>query len=206
MRDDASGSWLARHSADDSLVNLAGDYDYLTDGYYVSQEAEVSGEPVHPTCEEVLDAYIAPLFLERARGNGLPIPEYYLTNDWFEPPVLIDTVNPFMNRQRIVRSPRQQEKAARSLTRNYTYAICCQELLPGARVRHFQAVLGWSGAVRFRPLAAAVWGVFRIPIARVRVIEQGGRDPQLSGLWPLPWRRLGERERRYVEGVVQWLP
>lgn len=206
MRSEPPEPGYARLPSQGCLVNLAGDYDYLTHGYYVSQELELSGEQIHPTCAEVFDAYVTPLFLEKARRAGLDTPEYYLTNDWFEPPVLIDTMNPFMNRQRIVRSPAQQESAARSLTRNYTYAICCQELSDGARVRHFQAVIGWSAQPHYRNLARSVWEVFRIPIARVRVLEMEAGRILLSGMWPLRWRDVGKRERAHLERELEWLP
>ena len=91
------------------------------------------GDNVHPTCKEVLDSYIVPLFLEKARLSGLLVPEFYITNDYFEPPVIVDTINPFMERQSIVLKAGHQERVSKSLTRNYTYAICCQELPPGHR-------------------------------------------------------------------------
>lgn len=194
----------AFHQADACFVNLAGDYDYLTNGYYLSQELEIAGRPVHPTTEEVLDAYVTPLFLEKARMAGLPILEYYITNGYFEAPVLIDTMNPFMNRQKVVRSQEQQEKAARSLTRNYTYAICCQELPEGTRIRHFRAILGQTSRKAYREAARAVWEIFRIPIARVRVVERDGAEPILSGLWPLPWGTLSAKERGRLEETLTW--
>jgi len=50
------------------FVNLAADYRCLTPGYYTSQNLEAAAKPVHPTCEEILDGYIVPLFLEKARA------------------------------------------------------------------------------------------------------------------------------------------
>jgi hypothetical protein len=64
-------AYLAR---DACFVNLAGDYRYMTSGYYISQDLEAAAKPVHPTCKEMLDGYIVPLFLERAKSAGLKIP------------------------------------------------------------------------------------------------------------------------------------
>ncbi len=185
-------------------VNISGDYDYLTGGYYLSQELEQAGEPVHPTCREVLDAYITPLMIERARTAGLDTLPYYITNSYFEPPVLIDTLNPFMNRQRVVRSSAQQERVARSLTRNHTYAICCQELDSVEQLRHIRTFLGWTRVPAFRPVAAAVWEIFGIPIARVRVAVRAGVPPVLTGIWPLPWQVLTAAERDRLAGALVW--
>ncbi len=185
-------------------INLAGDYDYLTNGYYLSQELELAGEPVRPTCREILDAYITPLMIEKASAAGLDVLPYYITNSYFEPPVLIDTLNPFMNRQRVVRSPAQQEKAARSLTRNFTYAICCQELTDDLRLRHIRTFLGWTRHTPYLPVARSIWEIFGIPIAKVRVAESGSRPPVLTGIWPLPWCDLTGPEREKLEGALSW--
>lgn len=195
---------FARLERESCLVNLAGDYRYLTVGYYLSQDLEVEGQTAHPTCQEALDGYVVPLFLEKARLAGQPTSRYYITNGYFEPPVLVDTLNPFMSRQSVVLKGGHQERVAKSMTRNFTYAICCQELPEGARIRYFRALLGWSPSPRYRALAAAVWEVFRIPLAVVRVIAAPDGALRLSGLRPLPFDRLTERERAHVEEVVTW--
>jgi hypothetical protein len=200
-----SMQWIAYLDDAACYVNLRGDYRYMTSGYYTSQDWEAVDKPVHPTCKEILDAYIVPLFLERARLAGVKIPAYYITNDFFEPPVIVDSINPFMSRQSIVLRSGHQERVSKSLTRNFTYAICCQELPVGARIGHFRAVLGWSVRRRYRPLAAAIWEIFRVPLARVRVIMLANQEVLLSGLRPLPCERLSVRERDYVQKRVTWL-
>ncbi|MBI4539685.1 MAG: RimK-like ATPgrasp N-terminal domain-containing protein [Gemmatimonadetes bacterium] len=195
---------IAYHEPSGCYLNLAGDYDYLTTGYYFSQQAEADGMRVHPTCKEILDAYVTPLFLEKARLAGLAVPEYYVTNDYFEPPVVIDPINPFMSRHAVVRKPSQQQRMARSLTRNFTYAMCCQELPDGARVGWFRCVLGRSASPRYRELAAALWNLFRIPIARVRVIVPPAGIPLPSAVYPLSHQRLHRRELALIHREVQW--
>lgn len=187
-----------------SSVNLSGDYGYLTSGYYQSLDLETGGKVCHPTCKEALDAYVAPLFLEKAKLAGLPVPSYYVTNEYFDPPVVVDTLNPFKERESVVLKEAHRDRVTASMTRNYTYAICCQELLPGSRVRKFRAILGWSRSRRYRHLAEAVWRVFHIPLAVVRVIDLPSSKVLLSGLGPLPFRSLTRAELGRVNKVVQW--
>jgi hypothetical protein len=195
---------IAYLKGESCLVNLAGDYRYLSTGYYSSQDLECEGITVRPTCKEVMDGYIVPLFLEKAKLAGLSVPAYYVTNDYFEPPVVVDSVNPFMTRHSVVRKAGHQDRVAKSLTRNYTYAICCQVLPPEARVGEFRAVLGWSASSRYRNLAASVWEVFRIPLALVRIIIDGEGNPLFSALHPLPLSQLNSRELGHLKGLVQW--
>jgi hypothetical protein len=185
-------------------VNLLGDYGYMSSGYYTSQDLEAMDKPVRPTCKEILDGYIVPLFLEKARLAGLKIPSYYISNDFFEPPVVVDSINPFMSRQSLVLKAGHQERISKSLTRNFTYAICCQELPAGARIAHFRAVLGWSVWRRYRALAAAIWAIFHIPLAVVRIMVLASQEALLSGLQPLPFERLSLRELNYMQKRVTW--
>ena len=196
--------YVAYHPEGDFLVNLAGDYNYIEAAYYISQDLETGGHTVHPTCREMLDAYVPPLFLEKARLAGLPVPNYYVTNDIFEPPVIVDTINPFMYRQMVVLKRGMQRRVAKSLTRNFTYAICCQDLPERARVGYFRAVMGECGAGRYRELARKFWETFRLPLAEVRVILAPGGEILLSGVDPLPYKALTARERARLNRMVQW--
>ena len=187
-----------------ALVNCAGNYDYLSSAYYVSQDYE-DDRSIRPTCQEMLDAYVPPLFLEKAKAAGLPVPEWYISNGYFEPPVIADPVNPFTLRGKIVWKDGRAKSIARSLTRNFTYSICCQELPVGSKVRYFRTLLGWTATAAYRDLAEAVWNVFNIPLARIRVIHPVDGQPLLSDISPLPFETLSARECARVEEHVTWL-
>jgi hypothetical protein len=185
-------------------INLAGDYDYLEYAYYVSQDYGNDGMEIHPDCREMLDAYVPPLFLEKARLAGLSVPEYYISNGYFEPPVIIDPINPFMIKSRIVLKSGREQSIARSMTRNYTYAICCQELPSRARIARFRSVLGWSIAEKYHDISRSIWEIFRIPLATVRVIIGADGTVLLSDISQLPYNKLNSRELAYLERNIQW--
>jgi hypothetical protein len=144
---DTSSKYFAYLDDEGCYVNLLGDYGYMTSGSYASQDLETMDKPIYPTGKEILDAYIVPLFLEKAKLAALTISSDYVTNDYFEPPVIVDSINPFMSRQSLVLKTGHQEGVSKSMTRDFTYAICCQELPIGARMGRFRMVLGGaSGA------------------------------------------------------------
>jgi len=185
-------------------VNLAGSYDYLSEPYYVSQDYEHGGKPIRPTGKEMLDAYVPPLFLEKAGLAGLSIPEYFISNGFFEPPVIVDPVNPFTLKGRVVLKPGRAKNIGRSLTRNFTYAICCQVLPAGSRVAYFRSVLGWCAPAAYRELAGLIWAKFNIPAAKVRVIRLKNGRSLLSDIAPLPFETLTAREGRFIEERIRW--
>ena len=169
---------MAFDSEAECWVNLAGSYDYLELPYYVSQDYENEQRPVRPTCKEMLDAYVTPLFLEKAKLHGLPIPEYYISNGYFEPPVVVDPINPFMTKARTVLSPGRQESTARSMTRNFTYAICCQDIPAGAKVTHFRAPSWIPGPESWPGDGRADLGYLSYP-AGESTGDGAGRRPQI---------------------------
>jgi hypothetical protein len=116
----------------------------------------------------------------------------------------VDSMNPFMSPSSIVLKPNSQERVSRSLTRNNTYAICCQVLPPGSRVGQFRARLGSTRNERFRPLAPGIWEVFHIPLASVRIIVLETGEIQLSALRPLEFSGLTSRERSYLNQEITW--
>ncbi len=196
--------FVARLADSGTLVNLAGNYDYLSRGYYLSQDYENGGRRIRPTCKEMLDAYVPPLFLEKARLAGVPVPEYYISNGHFEPPVIVDPINPFTLKGRMVLKSGKAESIAKSLTRNFTYAVCCQEIPEGGKVMYFRSVLGWAVQPKFRPHSSLVWAVYGIPLARVRVIRTGSDEFLLSDISPLFMEDLGVRETDYLIERVTW--
>lgn len=201
----AEKNYLAYFEAEDCVVNLAGNYDYLELPYYISQDLEIEGKNIYPTNKEMLDAYVTPLFLEKAKLASLPVPEYYISNGYFEPPVILDPINPFMTRSRTVLKQGRHPTVVRSITRNHTYAICCQELPPDSTVKYFRAVLDWSVSAKFRPAAEMIWKIFHVPLARVRVIVQPNGNIMFSDISQLPFSKLNNREYDYLMEKVTWL-
>lgn len=200
----ARNRYIAYFPDGDYFVNLAGQYNYLETPYYISQDLESQGKEIHPNCKESLDAYIAPLFLEKARLAGLPVPSHYITNGFFEPPVIVDTINPFMQRTRFVRKAGRQVAVARSLTRNFTYAVCCQEIPPGAKVRYFRSVLGWCSSPGYRELSKDIWRTFKIPLARVRILVTPDDGILFSSIEPILLEKLNSRELTVLQGKISW--
>jgi len=197
--------YIAWYPEGDCYLNLSGNYKYLELPYYISQDFEKLSLKIFPTCEEMLDAYVTPIFLEKAKYHQLPIPDFYISNGYFEPPVIIDPVNPFMIRGRIVLKPGKEETIGKSMTRNHTYAICCQDIPPGGRIMHFRSVLGWCVSPQLREISSLIWQIFHIPLARIRLIRRADGTYLFSDLSPLALENLNHRERKHLEACVKWV-
>lgn len=186
------------------LANLAGDYTYLTDGYYRSLDLERTGAQVVPDTSACLDAYVVPIALAKAERAGLSVPRSQLVTDRFlAPPVMAYPVNPFSSRGELLPDAAAVEARRKGLTYTGKYAVHCQVLPHDFRIDVVRVVLGRTAVPEYEAFARAVWELFRVPLMRVRAIVV--RDAYLlSAIEPLPTRQLTADERRVLEEAGTW--
>jgi len=183
-----------------AFVNLAGDYRYLKQGYFESVDAEVRGIKVYPTPEEALNAYLVPICLERAKRNGIPVPEYTVTREEIRPPAIVYPINPFMSKYSVVQKSGSIKRIVKSMTRNYTYPICVQKL--DGTIREFSCILGQTTQPEFAELAKKIWDLFHLPLCRVRVIVN--TNVKLSAIEPLELQELKRAELKLLKKANAW--
>ncbi len=185
-----------------SFVELSGNYEYLTEGYYRCQDAELQGyDRVIPRCIDALDAYVVPVALEKAHLAGIPIPEWYLTNEYFPPPAVVYGVNPFTRKFAVVFTEEERDRAAKQLTWNYKYTICCQRITSEVEIIEFAMVDGRTARPDMAEMARRVHDVFHLPMGNIRVLKTGSVI-QLSALELLPTRTLGSQERQWLTALT----
>jgi hypothetical protein len=105
----------------------------------------------------------------------------------------------------VVLKPGREKAIAKSMTRNFTYAICCQKLDPNDEVVKFRSVLGWCTNPEFRHLSKFVLDIFHIPLATIRVIIEKNGAKLLSDISPLEFNDLRATEYEYLEGKISWV-
>jgi hypothetical protein len=181
---------------------LSGNYEYMTEGYFQCQDAELSGrEGVMPTCAEALDAYVVPISLEKAAKAGVPVPDWVLTNEYFPVPAVCYGVNPFSRRYLVVREEKEREAAAKQLSWNAKYTICCQRITPATEIVEFRTVCGRTEQTEFADWAERLFGIFRIPVATVRLLRNGRLE--FSAIEILPYKFLTPTERRWASEFAE---
>ncbi len=185
-----------------AFVNILGDYRYMSEGHYGSVEAEIAGVKVYPTIKESLDAYVVPLCMERAKAAGIKVPDYYISNGYFEPPAIVYPINPFMKKHSVVYKAGHVKRISKSMTRNYKYAICVQKISEDVAVREYKCVMGNTTCDELSTMAAQVWDLFHLPICSLRVIENG--EIMLSAIEPLPLHELGSKELKLLRKANEW--
>ncbi len=186
------------------VANLAGDYTYLTSGYYVSLDAELAGLKVLPTTAEALDAYVVPIAMTKASLAGIPVPEHLIVTDRFPPPpMLAYPVNPFSSKGELILDNETLEARRKGLTYTGKYAVLAQLLPSDQRIDVVRLVMGRATVPEYQTFGAKLFELFRLPLMRVRVIVTP-REYLLSAIEPLPFGELTDEERAQLEGLGRW--
>jgi hypothetical protein len=182
-------------SIKDFIVNVNNDYRYMKTGYYVSLHAEILGNPVIPSSENIIDASRTPILLLKASKAGIPTLPYLVTGSvkqitsTFAFPVVVFAVNPFSyDGFKIARNRSGLYRAVKSLGMNYKFPVCVQPFM--GEMISFKSIFGKCQLDEsFRRIAEKVYEVFKIPICKLHVQHIEG-DVYLCGHQPLKKEEL----------------
>lgn len=196
-----------RSSIKDFVLNLNNDYRYLKTGYYVSIHAEVLGNRVIPSSENIIDANRTPILLLKASKAGIPTLPYLVTDSVgrimseFDFPVVVFAVNPFSyGSYKTARNKSALYRAVKSLGMNYKFAVCVQPLR--GEIISFKSIFGKCEQDQtVKALSERAYDVFRIPICKLHV-QRVGQEAFLCGLQPLKREEIAPPDLKIVSEEI----
>jgi len=177
-------------SVKDFTLNINNDYRYLKTGYYVSLHAEILGNIVIPTSENIIDSNRNPLLLLRAAKAGIPTLPFLVTDSVKKIivelgfPVVVFAVNPFIYDGYKTASNRSAlYRAMKSLGMNYKFAVCAQPLR--GEMLSFKSIFGkCEQNEESRRISEKVYELFKIPLCKLHV-QKVEEKAYLCGLQPI---------------------
>ena len=184
---------------------IAESYFYKTEPYYTILSLEYEGKKVKPSSSSVLDAYVIPVCLERARAAGLPVCEWGISQAYVPLPALLYGLNYYATNAEyaIVRDNEAAKDLIRHITNNGKYPFCFQKFPEGADVFGCTAIFGKTvgagGAVA--SFASKIYELFGLPLIRMVFLEHNG-SYALSSLSPVRYSRLTEHERSVLSAYI----
>jgi hypothetical protein len=203
-----SPSTFLNSSIIEPTLNLNNDYRYLKTGYYVSLHAEVLGNKIIPTCENIIDASRTPLLLLRASRAGVPTLPAIVTDSVKKIvvelgfPTVIFAVNPFIydgyktacNRSALYR-------AMKSLGMNYKFAVCAQPLKGEMiTIKSFFGKCSNQNS-QTEAICRRVYEEFKIPICKLHV-QKTVEKTYLCGLQPVSKEELSGQDLKFISNEV----
>jgi hypothetical protein len=178
-------------SIKETTININFDYRYLKTGYYVSLHAEILGNTVIPSCENIIDSSRIPILLLRANRAKIPTLPFLVTDsakkiiDEVKFPTLVFAVNPFIHEGYLIAKNRSGlYRALKSLGMNYKFTVCAQPLIGNILTvkSFFGKCEGYDEQIG--AICAKVYELFKIPVCNIHV-QRTSEKAFLCGLEPL---------------------
>ena len=192
----------------EAVVNVNNDYRYLKTGYYVSLHAQVLGNRVIPSCENIIDSSRAPVLLLRASRSGIPTLPFLVTDSVkkitseFGFPVVIFAVNPFIHDGfKTATNKSALYRAMKSLGMNYKFAVCAQPLK--GDIVTFKSFFGkcQNQTPKTQNISQKVYNLFKLPLCKLHVQEADGKA-YLCGLQPVSKEELSGHDLQMISKGV----
>jgi len=193
------------------VLNLNNEYRYLKTGYYVSLHAEVLGNRVIPSCEDIIDSSRTPILLLRASRAGVPTLPSLVTDSVKKIiseigfPVVIFAVNPFIyDGYKTANNKSALYRVMKSLGMNYKFAVCAQPLKGDLfSIKTFFGKCQTQDP-QIKYISQKVYELFKIPVCKLHI--QKTRDKAyLCGLQPLSKDELSGQDLQMISREVSLL-
>lgn len=191
-------------------LNVNNDYRYLKTGYYVSLHAEVLGNKVIPSCENIIDSSRTPILLLRAARAGVPTLPFIVTDSVKKTisqlgfPIVVFAVNPFIyDGYKTANNKSALYRAMKSLGMNYKFAVCVQPLK--GELTTFKSFFGkCTQDAETQKISKQVYDAFKIPVCKLHVQKADGKA-YLCGLQPVSKKELCRQDLKMISREVSLL-
>jgi len=189
-------------------LNLNNEYRYMKTGYYVSMHAEILGNKVIPSCENIIDSSRTPILLLRATKTGIPTLPFLVTDSVKKIeteigyPTILFAVNPFIfDGYKIAHNKSSLYRAMKSLGMNYKFAVCAQPLK--GELRTIKTFFGKTSNQenQIQEIAQKVYETFKIPLCNLH-IQKTVDKAYLCGLQPVVKEELSEQDLQKISREV----
>jgi hypothetical protein len=177
---------------------ISEDYSYKSEPYYTIIQHELEDKPVRPSSRAVLDAYVVPCCLERAKRAGIPVCEWGISQVYVPLPALLYGLNYFATSADffVVDDSEQAKEVIKHITNKGKYPFCFQNLGENATVHTCTAIFGKTvqSCSEIAASAEMIYDLFSIPLVQM-VFVKTGTTFALSSLSPVRYTHLAENER-----------
>ena len=190
---------------DGILHVISEDYSYKTEPYYTILSYELAGKNVRPASSAVLDAYVVPMCLERAKLAGIPVAEWGISQGYVPLPSIIYGLNYFATSADffVVQDDARAKEVIAHVTNKGKYPFCYQKIPPDATVHSCVSIFGKTAdsCAAIAGLAERIYQLFSLPLTTM-VFVRTGDEYLLSSLSPTKYSRISGDERALLTAYL----
>jgi hypothetical protein len=177
---------------------ISEDYSYKSEPYYTILNYELGGKEVRPSTCAVLDAYVVPMCLERARLGGIPVCDWEISQGYVPLPAIIYGLNYFATSAdfAVVRDGEKAKEVTAHVTNKGKYPFCYQKIPMDATIHSCVGIFGrtMDSCSAIVGLSRKIYETFAIPLVTM-VFVRTGDTYLLSSLAPTRFSRIPGTEK-----------
>jgi hypothetical protein len=190
---------------DDIYHIISENYSYKTETYYSILSHELEGKAVRPSSRAILDAYVVPICLERAKLGGIPVCEWGISQGYVPLPSILYGLNYFATTSDffVVHDNDKAKEVIKHITNIGKYPFCYQKVGDGATIHSCVGIFGRTAGAcsAMSRLAEQVYECFSIPLVTM-VFVKSGEEYMLSSLAPTRYSQLTADERTLLAAYL----
>ena len=190
---------------DDTQYIINESYFYKTEPYYTIVKNEHDGIKTVPSSSEVLDAYIVPICLEKAKLAEIPICDWVISYQYISLPAVVYGLNYFSTPSDhfVVKDIEEATKVIKHVTNLGKYPFCYQKLTDTSKVVKCVSIFGKTinCCEGVSALADKVYRAFSIPLVEIVLVKDEG-GYRLSSLAPVKYSQLSKEETELLQNLL----
>jgi hypothetical protein len=180
-------------------------YFYKTEAYYTIVTSELEGRDITPSSREVVEAFVVPVCLMKAKMAGIPVCEWEISYAYAPVPSILYGINYFSDPADyiILNNPQTAGELVSHITNKLRYPFCYQKIEDPAHVVSTLCVFGKISPAdpAMAAIAERIYRCFRIPLFTI-VLVRNGEEYLLSSLTPFKFAKLASRDRGLIQEVI----
>jgi hypothetical protein len=194
-------------SMDDSMHVVSENHFYKSEAYYTAVQSEMSGINTVPSSGQVIEAYVVPICLEKAKLSGIDVSDWEISYQYASMPCVIYGLNYFSTPSEfsVVRDEETAKEVIKHVTNKGKYPFCYQKLAADANIVAVTSVFGnvvENDNPGIAGMIADVYRLFKIPLFSAILIEHDGKY-SLSSLGPVRYSKLTRGEKHLLGEYLQ---
>jgi hypothetical protein len=180
-------------------------YFYKTEPYYTIVKNEHEGIEIIPSSSDVLDAYIVPICLERAKLAGIPVCDWVISYQYVSLPAIVYGLNYFSTPSDyfVINDLEEAKKVIKHVTNHGKYPFCYQKINDAASVIACISIFGKTINCRedVSTLVERIYDLFRLPLVEVVMVKDES-NYRLSSLAPVKYSQLSKEETEMLQSLL----
>ena len=199
-------------SMDDSMHVVSENHFYKSEAYYTAVRSEMNGINTVPSSGQVIEAYVVPICLEKAKLSGIEVSDWEISYQYASTPCVIYGLNYFSTPSEffVVKDEETAKDIIKHVTNKGKYPFCYQKMAQGANIVIVTSVFGnvvENNDPEVVKMIADVYRLFKIPLFSAVLFEHDGKY-SLSSMGPVRYSKLTVREKHLLGEYLQsrWAP